>query len=400
MKPSRLKLRVSAPAERQIKLGHPWVYAESVREVSREAGPGEIAVVYDRRDKFLAVGFFDPTSPLRLRIIHQGAPVTVDDDFWRQRWQQALARRDSIQNDMTTGLRLINGESDGFPGLVVDRYAQTLVMKIYTLSWLGALPLIEKLIRETIAPERLVLRLSRNIQPAAARDWHLREGLRWGSEQEIVLFQENGIVFEAEVMRGQKTGFFLDQRENRARLESLAVEAEVLNAFSFSGGFSLYAARGGAKRVVDLDLSRHALASAERNFSHNRPCWPSVAACQHETIEADCFHWLSRGPDRKFDLIIVDPPSLAQRQSDWEAAMDGYAHLHAAAWSRLRPGGILLAASCSAHVQADDFFAQLRRTLRRSGGHFDELWTSHHAPDHQATFPEARYLKAICVRRR
>jgi 23S rRNA (cytosine1962-C5)-methyltransferase len=399
MKTPRLKLRVSAPAERQIKLGHPWVYAESVREQNREAQVGEIAVIYDRRDQFLAVGFFDPQSPLRVRILHQGSPLVVDQSFWQQRWQAALARRTMIQSEVTTGLRLINGESDGFPGLVIDRYDQTLVMKIYTLSWLRELALIESLIRDTLAPERLVLRLSRNIQKSAEKDWQIIEGFRWGSEQEIVLFRENGIIFESEVRRGQKTGFFLDQRENRARVETLAHGAEVLNAFSFSGGFSLYAARGGATRVVDLDLSRHALASAQRNFSHNRPEWPTVAACQHETVEADCFQWLARGPARQFDLIIVDPPSLAPRQSDVAAAMEGYAHLNAAAWSRLRPGGLLLAASCSAHIPADDFFSHLRRTLQRHGGHFDELWTSQHAADHHATFAEAQYLKAICLRR-
>ncbi|HTH49840.1 MAG TPA: class I SAM-dependent methyltransferase, partial [Candidatus Limnocylindria bacterium] len=195
----------------------------------------------------------------------------------------------------------------------------------------------------------------------------------------------------------QKTGFFLDQRDNRRLVETLAQGAEVLNAFSFSGGFSLYAARGGAKRVTDLDISLHALESAKRNFALN-PSVPGVAAAAHEQIQGDTFAWLANAPERGFDLMILDPPSLAKREAERAAAIQAYVRLNALGLARIRPGGVLLAASCSAHVSAEEFFGAVREAARRSGRAFTELRTTGHAPDHPATFPEANYLKAIYLR--
>ena len=211
------------------------------------------------------------------------------------------------------------------------------------------------------------------------------------------MFRESGIRFEAEVVQGQKTGFFLDQRENRRRIGDLAAGAEVLNAFSFSGGFSLYAARGGARSVADLDISGHALAAARRNFALNRDL-PPVAAARHEQIQADCFAWLEESPRRDFDVVILDPPSLAKREAERAGAIQAYARLAAAGLRRVRPDGLLLAASCSAHVNETEFFEAVRGAVRRSGRRFAELGTTGHAPDHPATFPEAKYLKAIYVR--
>jgi 23S rRNA (cytosine1962-C5)-methyltransferase len=205
------------------------------------------------------------------------------------------------------------------------------------------------------------------------------------------------LCFEADVLRGQKTGFFLDQRDNRRLIESLAQGREVLNAFSFSGGFSLYAARGGAKAVTDLDLSSHALESAARNFSLNRSL-RMVAVCQHETIQADAFGWLEANRARKFDLIVLDPPSLAKREAERAGALRAYANIARHAISALRRGGILAAASCSAHVSAVEFFDILRKSAAQSRWKFEELWTTGHPPDHPATFPEARYLKCIFLR--
>ena len=167
-----------------------------------------------------------------------------------------------------------------------------------------------------MAPERLVLRLSRNIQPTVTRQFGKSDGdILWGPPiRETPVFLENGLRFEADVLRGQKTGFFLDQRENRRRIGSLATGRRVLNAFSFSGGFSLYAARAGARSVTDLDISAHALEGAKRNFRLNALGFPGLADCPHELIQTDVFHWLRQKPDRQFELIVLDPPSLARRQ--------------------------------------------------------------------------------------
>lgn len=387
---SRLRLRVSAPAEAHLRAGHPWLYEGSVREQNREGEAGELAVVYDRRDRFLAIGLYDPHSPLRLRVLHTGLPVTVDEAWWGARLDAALHRRAALFGPDTDGYRVLNGESDGFPGAVIDRYADTLVLKLYTAAWFPHLPLLLGLLEDRFPGFRVVLRLSRNIEELAEAVG-LGDGLTvvGTAPDGPVVFRETGLKFEADVVKGQKTGFFLDQRENRRRVEGLSRGRRVLNAFSFSGGFSLYAARGGASEVVSLDLSAHALASAGRNFALN----PGLGAA-HETVQADVFEWLSQ-TRREFDLIILDPPSLARREAERAGAIRAYGKLAADGLRRLAPGGVLVSASCSAHVSAEEFWETVRGAARRSGRRWRELRTSRHAPDHHASFPEAEYLKAI-----
>jgi 23S rRNA (cytosine1962-C5)-methyltransferase len=395
---SRLRLRVTAAAETIVRSGHPWLFADSIHELNRSGQLGELAVIYDRKDKFLAVGLFDPDSPIRVRILHAGKPTTIDAAWWQARLAQTLARREGLFDALTTGYRLIHGESDGWPGLVLDRYDTTLVMKIYTAAWLPRLEEIILLFQEKIPCERIILRLSRNIQPAAEIQFQRRDGqVLFGSAPAgAVIFSETGVRFEADVVRGQKTGFFLDQRENRRAVETLARGRRVLNAFSFSGGFSVYAARGGAKAVTDLDISAHALASAKRNFALNRN-FPGVAACRHETVPADTFEWLSNAKEN-FDLIVLDPPSLAKRATEREGAVRAYEKLNALGIARLLRAGILVAGSCSAHVSAAEFFDAVRRAALKSGRKFTELKTLQHPPDHPAGFKEAEYLKVIYLK--
>lgn len=396
----RLRLRLTAAAESIVRGGHPWVFADSVKEQNRPGVAGELAVIFDRNDKFLAVGFFDPESPIRVRVLHVGKPLTIDAAFWHARLDAAVSRRSGLFDERTTGYRIINGESDGWPGLVLDRYDTTLVLKIYTAAWLERLEEITNLIQTRLNPERIVLRTSRNLERRAPPrpDGELLFPKRADSVIGApVVFLENGIRFEADVWRGQKTGFFLDQRENRRVVESLAPGRTVLNAFSFSGGFSLYAARGGAKSVTDLDISSHALESAKRNFRLNESD-PNVVRCRHESIQTDAFEWLDGNAGQQFDLVVLDPPSLAKREAERAGAIRAYAKLANAGLQHLRPGGVLLACSCSAHVSAEEFFGAVRQGARGSGRSFTELQTMRHAPDHHATFPEAEYLKGIYLR--
>lgn len=391
----RLKLTLRPTAESIVRSGHPWVYSESIRDQNREGAAGELAVIYDRKDKFLAVGFYDPDSPLRVRILHSGKPATIDEAWWRGSLDRALALRDGIADAGTNGLRLLNGESDGWPGLVLDRYADILVVKLYSPAWLERLEMVTGLFRERLDPERIVLRLSRNLEEAAGKAGREDGTLLFGPSLDgPVVFLEDGLRFEADVLKGQKTGFFLDQRENRQRVGRLAEGREVLNAFSFSGGFSLHAARGGAVSVTDLDLSSHALEAARRNFALNQED-ARVAACRHLQVQDDAFAWIDHKRDVSYDLVITDPPSLAKREVERSRAIQAYGRLNANAIRLLRRGGILLAASCSAHVSADEFFGAVRQAARQSGRRFEEIETTGHAPDHHAAFPEAEYLKAI-----
>jgi 23S rRNA (cytosine1962-C5)-methyltransferase len=346
---------------------------------------------------------FDPDSPIRVRILHAGKPQTINSAWWKNRLEKSLAIRRDLFDAQTTGFRLIHGESDGWPGLVLDRYDATLVLKIYTAAWLPRLDEIVALFKEKIPCGRIVLRLSRNIQAFAERRTPVRQDgtiiFSRLAEREFgvtIVFMENGIRFEADVLRGQKTGFFLDQRENRAEVEKLSRGRKVLNAFSFSGGFSVYVARGGAKSVTDLDISAHALESAKRNFALNQN-FPGVANCLHEIVQADCFGWLEITSE-KFDLIILDPPSLAKRAAEREGAIHAYEKLNSLGIEKLSRDGILVAGSCSAHVSATEFFEAMRRAAVKSGRKFTELKTLRQPPDHPATFKEAQYLKMIYLK--
>ena len=399
---ARLRLRITAAAETAVRSGHPWVFSDSVLESNRAGQTGELAVIYDRKDCFLAVGLFDPDSPIRVRILHAGKPQTIDHAWWQARLAQAVARRRDLFDAQTTGYRLIHGESDGWPGLVLDRYDTTLVLKIYTAAWLPRLDDTLALLKKNVPGERIVLRLSRNIQAAAEKQFQRRDGeiiFSQRAESEFgapIIFLESGLSFEADVVRGQKTGFFLDQRENRREVETLAQGRRVLNAFSFSGGFSVYAARGGAATVTDLDISAHALAAAQRNFALNKN-YPGVAACHHDTAQGDAFEWLAASVE-KFDLVVLDPPSLARRATEREGALRAYERLATLGIARLAPDGILVAGSCSAHVPAEDFFDAVRHAAAKSGRKFAELKTARHPPDHPATFKEGEYLKVIYLK--
>ncbi|MDF1826584.1 MAG: class I SAM-dependent methyltransferase [Verrucomicrobiales bacterium] len=395
----RLKLTLRPTAESIVRSGHPWVYSDSIRKQSREGEAGEVAVIYDRKDKFLALGFFDPDSPLRVRILHVGKPVQLNDAWWQAKLEETLDRRSGILSEETNGLRLINGESDGWPGLVMDRYDSTLVLKLYTPAWVGLINSLVPMMVGAIAPERIVLRMSRNLQAWVSANGGQKDGeiLHGPPLDGVVTFLENGLLFESDVIRGQKTGFFLDQRENRQRVGELSKGLDVLNAFSFSGGFSLYAARGGARSVTDLDISAHALEAAKRNFALNEED-PMVAACVYRSVQDDAFKWIESGKPSSFDLVIVDPPSLAKREAERERAVQAYGKLNSNAIRLLRRGGILVAASCSGHVSEVEFFDAVRSAARKSGRAFQEIETRLHAPDHRATFPEAQYLKCFYLK--
>ena len=395
---SRLRCRVSAAVETIVRGGHPWVFENSIRDQNRRGVAGELAVIYDRKDQFLAVGLYDPDSPLRIRVLHRGKPAQLNDAWWQKLLESALAQRAGLLDAETTACRLINGESDGWPGLVLDQYGRVLVLKLYTAAWASRVPFLVDLLRTRLQPESLVLRLSRNVQSAFAAAG-LKEGqILFGAPVTgPVIFLESGLRFEADVIAGQKTGFFLDQRENRRAVGQLAKDCAVLNAFSFSGGFSLHAARGGARAVMDLDLSAHALESAQRNFVLNTSD-AIIARCRHETVQANAFDWLEGNLERQFDLIVLDPPSLAKRETEREGALHAYGKLATTALAHLRPGGVLVAASCSAHVGTGEFFSTVMRAAEESGRKFEVFDRTGHAPDHPAAFAEAEYLKCIYLR--
>lgn len=396
----RVAVRVSRDALRQIRGGHPWVYDGSVTSVGRDAAPGALAVVFDERRRFAAIGLWDPTSPLRVRILHAGTPTTIDDAFWAERLDRAMAvRAPLVASGDTTGFRCVNGESDGFPGLVLDRYGDTAVVKLYTAAWLPHLATLVPLLVEAGGFDRLVLRLSRTVADGETHGLSDGQVLVGTEPAAPVEFLEHGLSFAADVIHGQKTGHFLDQRDNRALVGSLAGTLEVLDVFCCTGGFSVHAAAGGATAVHGVDLNEPALAAARANMDRNR-AMPAVSACAHTTEAGDAFRLLERHADagRRWDLVVIDPPSFAPRQEAVDRALRAYARLTRLGLEVTRRGGILVQSSCSSRIDADTFHRQLRDVATSAGHQLEEIARTGHALDHPATFPEARYLKTAFVR--
>ncbi len=397
----RLALRISPSGERALRHGSPWLY-DTWLENAPVGEAGDLAVAFGPDRKFRGIGLYDPFSAIRLRVLSH-EPAVIDDTWFTTAIRTSAARRAPLEAPErdTNGYRLVNGENDGLPGLVIDRFANTAVLKLYTAAWIRHLPSLLAGLRELHPWERLVLRLNRSMQEhPEALDGH-RDGeiLEGPALEGPVLFHENGIVFEAEPVIGQKTGFFLDQRDNRARVGELSHGLDVLNVFSYTGGFSVYAARGGARSVTSVDLSVPATEAACRNFAHNLTD-PHVAACHHIPLAEDAFTALERlhAQHRRFGLVILDPPMFAQSRAQVPAALAGYARLTRLGLSVLEPGGILVQASCSNRVPADDFFACVLQAVHETGRPLSEIARTGHAIDHPVTFENGAYLKCLFAR--
>ena len=393
----RIAVHVTPAAERAIHQGHPWVYENGISKQKRNGRSGDITVLFSRKNKFLAVGLYDPHSPIRVRVLHQGSPATIDEAWWLAQLTKAAQVREPLLAAKTDGYRLVHGENDGFPGLIIDCYASTLVVKLYTTAWIPHLKGILTALDKVAQPERIVFRLNRSVTRYPDELFGLQNGSVLGEPViRPVQFLENGLWFAADVVEGQKTGFFLDQRDNRARVETLAAGKSVLNVFAYSGGFSLYAARGGATEIASLDISEPALQAATYNFTLNMRN-PAVAAANHELLLGDAFAEMMdlKYNGRYFDMVIIDPPSFAKKQSEVERAMGAYRRLVKLGLALLRPGGTLVMASCSSRVSADAFFEMVEETARSEKRLLHNIEQTNHALDHPITFPEGSYLKCL-----
>jgi 23S rRNA (cytosine1962-C5)-methyltransferase len=394
----RLALRVTAGALREIRSGTPWVFDRSVTSVSDTAAPGDLAVIFDDQRRFAAIGLWDPDSPVRVKVLHAGAPTTIDADWWRGTLAAALDRRESLAADAsTTAYRCVHGENDGLPALVVDRYDTTLVVKLYSAAWFAHLTTLIDALVDLLTPERIVLRLGRTV--AAGETFGLADGdtLIGQPPERAVLFRERGLTMEADVVHGQKTGHYLDQRDNRTLVRGIAAGRDVLDVFASTGGFALAAAAGGARSVHLVDQSAPALAAGQRNLAHNLRL-REVRECAIHTTVGDAFDVLAalgRRDAERFDLVVLDPPSFASRQSQVDKALRAYAALTRLGVALLRPGGVLVQASCSSRVTADQFFDTVLTAARDAGRPLHETRRTGHAVDHPIGFPQGAYLKAI-----
>ena len=385
----RLAVRLTPDALRQVRGGHPWVFDNSIVSTSRVGAPGDLAVVFDHQRRFVAIGLYDPTSPIRIRVLHRGAPTPIDGAWWRAQIGASLARRAGLEDGDTTAYRVVHGENDALPGLVVDRYSGTCVIKVYTASLVPHLGAISDAVTDVVGPERIVVRASRHVARLVEED----------RDAGVVWFREHGLQMSADVGRGQKTGHFLDQRDNRRLVAAHAEGARLLDVFACTGGFSLHAAAGGASSVHLVDQSAGAIETAATNLraNHDRR---KVRECDVTSEVGDAFEVLAelRKRGQRFDVVVVDPPSFASKQADVERAIGAYRRLTSLAVELVVPGGLLFQASCSSRVPADRFVGSVVDETARRGRRADVLARTGHPIDHPIGFPEGAYLKAVLLR--
>ncbi len=371
------------------------MFDDSVVSVRPSGASGDLAVIFDDRRKFMAIGLYDPDSPIRIKVLHNGSPVPVDDTFWVDRLTSALALRHALtQDEGTTALRWVHGENDRLPGLVLDRYGDVTVVKLYSAAWFPHLDAVVAAAQRVWPARGVVLRLARNVAPRSGRaDGTPLVGDLPGHP---IRFLERGLSFEADVVHGQKTGHFLDQRDNRARVRVRSAGARVLDVYACTGGFSVNAAAGGAELVHSVDINPAAIATARRNMDHNRGL-PAVRACHHHDTVGDAMAVMAEMSDhgRRFDMVVVDPPSFASRKDQIPAALRAYGRLTELSLRLLEPGGQLVQASCSSRVRDVEFFGAVDAAAQRSGRVLTQAVRTDHAVDHPVGFIEGSYLKAV-----
>jgi len=376
-----------------VKRGHPWVYREALaggpRRSSSPARSGASVEVADEEGGFLGRGLWDAGSPIAVRVFSRERGPALDGASLGARATAAVARRDGRFDEETTAYRLCNGEGDRVPGLVIDRYGEVAVVRLDTDAWAPHLPGVVAALRGPLAARGV-----RSIGLRVAGDEGGKKLRRLDGPEppDRLLVRERGMAMEVDLRHGQKTGAFLDQRENRARVRALARgRARVLNLFSYAGGFSIAAALGGASRVTSVDVAAAAHATAQRTFRAN-----GLDPGAHAFVSADVFAFLdqARARGERFDLVISDPPSFAPSERARPGALAAYRRLHGAAAAVLSEGGILCASSCSSHVDAEAFVATLDdAALGRGDLCLREL---HGQPEDHPTlpaWPEGRYLK-------
>ncbi len=387
----RIAIKLKPVAEKMVKRGHPWIFEDSIAKQSAEGKAGDLAIIYDvRKNNFLACGLYDPYSPIRIKLIQFKKTAQINDEWFKQRIKEAYSIRIPLFKTDTNSYRLLFGENDNLPGCIADIYDTILVVKLYSHIWFPYLNSIISNLIEVTGCETVVLRLSRLLQ-SKNQSYGLKDGsVIYGElENEVVVFREHGILFSANVIKGHKTGYFLDHRHNRKRVGELSKDKHVLDVFSYAGGFSVHALAGGATRVVSLDISKQALEMAKENALLNNP------KGKHEILAADAFEGLQNLINRKgkFDIVIIDPPSFAKRENEIMGAKNSYARLAKLGSKLVSKNGTLVLASCSSRVTADDFFEISETSMLELGMAFDVLEKTFHDIDHPISFLEGAYLK-------
>lgn len=385
-------LKLKPREDRRLRAGHLWIYSN---EIDTAATPikaleaGTLCQIVDSRGKALGLGYVNAASLLCVRMLTTRADAQIDAAWMRQRLESALRLRERLY--LAPFYRLVFGEADALPGLVVDRYGDVLVVQLTTAGMERLKAVVIEALQQLLRPRGILLRNdagSRELEGLPAYEEAI------GDVPETAAVSESGVVFHAPIRQGQKTGWFFDQRANRDRLAPYARGARMLDVFSYVGAWALRAAKLGAPSVTCVDSSKTALAAAVQNAALN--------GVELETLQGDALDVLKtlRADKRQFDLVVVDPPALIKRKRDTEAGTEHYAALNRQAIQLLAPDGFLVSCSCSFHLDASELQRILLREARECGRRLQILEQGGQSPDHPVhpAIPETRYLKAFYCR--
>ncbi len=381
---SKLSIFLHRNLRRSVLRGHPWIYRESISSPPA-LGSAQLCQVFDSKKEPLAWALFDPHAPLSLRILSlEKKPPTFET--FKKRFSEALSLRRSVVSTDTTGYRLFNGEGDLLPGLICDIYGPTAVLQF---DGQGPNEFWDKKgIADWLMAEKVVMSVVEKFRRNTQGGINLLAGEPCQNE---VVVLENGVQFKVDLQKGQKTGFFLDQRDNRKYIQTVTRDASVLNLFSYSGGFSVYAGLGGASKVASLDVAEGAIQLANENWKLN-----GLAPEKHLGLCVDVFDYLNAEKE-VWDHVIVDPPSMGHSEDQKDRAQAKYIELFAAAAKRVNSRGHLSLSSCSSHISFQDFFEIINESISKANRRGQILKISGQGPDHP--FPhschELRYLKFV-----
>ena len=383
--------------EKPLLRRHPWVFSGAVASVQGDPQPGETIAVLDSMGQFLAWGAYSPHSQIRTRIWSWEENDTIDIAFLKTKIQAAINLREAwINPQITNACRLVHAESDYLPGFIADRYDRSIVLQILSAGAERWREEIISILADLLQPEAIHERS--DVAVRELEGLQLRRGTLFGKlPPQPMLIKENGLNFLVNLESGQKTGFYLDQRDNRLFCQQIAQDKSILNCFAFTGGFTAYALAGGAKSVVSIDSSKEALQLAQDNITANQ-----LPDEKCEWIVGDVFEELRtlRDQARQFDMVVLDPPKFAPTAAQAKKAARGYKDINLYGFKLLKPGGLLMTFSCSGGIDPGFFQKIVADAALDAGVSAQVLYRLTQAPDHPTNlaFPEGTYLKGLVVR--
>ena len=389
------KLVLKRKYVRRIKDGYPWIYREWIQEVDGDVDRGGELPVYSPTGAFLGMAYFNPDSAIAARI-YSRKEEPLDKDLVLKRLEEAMSLRDKL-NINSSAFRVLFSEADGLPGLIVDWYSGVVVFQVLTLGMERVKDRVVEAIREFLSPRALVERKDapgRHLEGLETGKAEVYYGSKW-LDKGRVRIEENGLKFWVDVFHGHKTGHYLDQRDNRALVARFASGARVLDCFCNTGGFAVYCASAGAEEVLAIDISEKMLELGVENAKLNR-VEEKVFFVKGNVFD-ELRTLVKRG--REFDLVVLDPPSFTKSKRTLQNALKGYKDINVNALKLVRPGGILVTASCSHHVTLDLFMGVLQDALRDTGRKAKITHITFQAPDHPVipVMPESLYLKLLIM---